>query len=88
MAFTMAAIFCLAFASVKDPVWLLCFIAAYKFFNDQGSLGVMAYIPELYPTRLRVMGNSYAASTSRVTSALAPIIVGFLMGMNQYITFG
>ena len=84
MAFTMAAIFCLAFASVKDPVWLLCFIAAYKFFNDQGSLGVMAYIPELYPTRLRVMGNSYAASTSRVTSALAPIMVGFLMGMNQY----
>ena len=84
MAFSMAAVFCLAFGLVTDPAWLLFFIAAYKFFNDQGSLGVMAYIPELYPTRLRVMGNSYAASSSRISAALAPIMVGFLMGMHQY----
>jgi len=81
-----AAAACIAFGMVKDPTLLLIFIVVFKFFDQQGALGVMAYIPELYPTRLRVMGNAYAASASRATSAVAPIMVGLLIGMNQYLT--
>jgi len=85
-SFIIAAAACLAFGMVTDPALLLVFIVVFKFFDQQGALGVMAYIPELYPTRLRVMGNAYAASASRATSAIAPIMVGLLIGMNQYLT--
>ena len=84
-AYFLAAIACLAFGTVKTPGLLLCFIAIFKFFEQQGTLGVMGYIPELYPTRLRVMGNAYAGAASRITSALAPIMVGVLVGMHQYL---
>jgi putative MFS transporter len=75
----------LAFGTVKTPNSLLFFIALFKFFEQQGTLAVMGYIPELYPTRLRVMGNAYAGAASRFTSALAPIMVGVLMGMHRYL---
>jgi putative MFS transporter len=84
-SFITAAAACLAFGMAKDPVLLLVFIVIFKFFDQQGALSVMAYIPELYPTRLRVMGNAYAASASRATSAIAPIMVGILVGMNLYL---
>jgi putative MFS transporter len=70
---------------MKTPGLLLCFIAIFKFFEQQGTLAVMGYIPEIYPTRLRVMGNAYAGASSRITSALAPIMVGVLMGMHHYL---
>jgi putative MFS transporter len=85
-SFIAAAGACLAFGMANDPILLLCFIVIFKFFDQQGALSVMAYIPELYPTRLRVMGNAYAASASRATSAMAPIMVGVLVGMNLYTT--
>jgi putative MFS transporter len=84
-AYLIAAVACLAFGTVKTPNMLLCFIAIFKFFEQQGTLAVMGYIPELYPTRLRVMGNAYAGAASRITSALAPIMVGVLIGMHHYL---
>jgi putative MFS transporter len=84
-SFVIAAAACLAFGMVKVPSLLLCFIVIFKFFDQQGALAVMGYIPELYPTRLRVMGNAYAGSSSRVTSAMAPIMVGALMGMHHFL---
>jgi MFS transporter, putative metabolite:H+ symporter len=84
-SFVAAAAACLTFGMVNDPMLLLCFIVIFKFFDQQGVLGVMGYIPELYPTRLRVMGNAYAASASRATSAMAPIMVGVLVGMHHYL---
>jgi len=82
----MAASGCLAFGLVRSPALLLCSIMLFKFFDQQGALTVMAYVPELYPTRLRVMGNAYAGSASRVTSALAPMMVGFLIAMHFFMT--
>lgn len=84
-SYIVAACACLAFGTVKTPNSLLFFIALFKFFEQQGTLAVMGYIPELYPTRLRVMGNAYAGAASRFTSALAPIMVGVLMGMHRYL---
>jgi len=84
-SFVFAACGCLAFSMVKSPMPLLCSIMFFKFFDQQGSLTLMAYVPELFPTRLRVMGNGYAGSASRVTSALAPIMVGFLIAMHFFL---
>jgi putative MFS transporter len=84
-SFLAAAAGCLAFGMVKTPILLLCFIVIFKFFDQQAALGVMGYIPELYPTRLRVMGNAYAGAASRVAAALAPIMVGVLVSMHHYL---
>lgn len=83
-AFSLTAIICLAIGNLGNPHYLLPLIIAYGFFEAQSLVGVMSYIPELYPTRLRAVGNAYAASSSRITSALAPIMVGALMGINLY----
>ena len=84
-SFLAAAAGCLAFGMVKTPILLLCFIMIFKFFDQQAALGVMGYIPELYPTRLRVMGNAYAGAASRAAAALAPIMVGVLVSMHHYL---
>jgi putative MFS transporter len=84
-SFLAAGAGCLAFGMVKTPIFLLCFIVIFKFFDQQAALAVMGYIPELYPTRLRVMGNAYAGAASRVAAALAPIMVGVLVGMHHYL---
>jgi putative MFS transporter len=84
-SFLAAACGCIAFGMVKTPILLLCFIVVFKFFDQQAALAVMGYIPELYPTRLRVMGNAYAGAASRVAAALAPIMVGILVGMHHYL---
>jgi MFS transporter, putative metabolite:H+ symporter len=83
--YLVAACACVAFGVVKVPILLLGFIATFKFFEQAGTLSAMGYIPELYPTRLRVMGNAYAGAASRISSALAPIMVGVLIGMHQYL---
>ena len=60
--------------------------AAFFFFADQSSVGVVAYIPELFPTRLRVLGSAWAAAAGRIGSALSPIMAGAFMKYNQYST--
>jgi putative MFS transporter len=86
VSFVVAAAACLGFGIVRAPSLLLFFIVIHKFFDQQGALGVMGYLPELYPTTLRVMGNAYAGSASRITSAAAPIMVGVLIGMHHFLT--
>jgi putative MFS transporter len=83
--YSFAGAACIAFGLVTNPIHLLFFIGCFFFFADQSLAGVMAYIPELYPTRLRAVGNAYAASSSRVSSALAPMMVGALMTFNKYL---
>lgn len=79
-----AALSCLAFGNVTDPAYLLLFAALFFFFADQASVCVIAYVPELFPTRIRLVGATWAAAAGRFTSALAPIMAGALMAAGQY----
>ena len=81
-----AAASCLAFGNVSDPSYLLVFAALFFFFTDQASVCVIAYVPELFPTRIRLVGATWAAAAGRFTSALAPIMAGALMAAGQYKT--
>jgi MFS transporter, putative metabolite:H+ symporter len=47
-----------------------------------GSITVLLYLytPEIYPTRIRVMGTAFATAWLRLASAIAPTLVGFLLG--------
>ena len=82
--YIMTAVFCIAIGNLENPTYLLVLTAAFFFFADQSSVGVVAYIPELFPTRLRVLGSAWAAAAGRIGSALSPIMAGAFMKYNQY----
>jgi len=54
------------------------------FFNEQAGVCQMAYIPELFPTRLRMRGNAWCSATARIVAATSPILVGYLLAANLY----
>lgn len=37
------------------------------------------YTPEIYPTRMRVIGTAFATAWLRLASAIAPIMIGFIL---------
>jgi putative MFS transporter len=41
--------------------------------------GVYAYVPEIYPTRMRALGAGVASSWLRIGSIIGPMLVGFLL---------
>ncbi|MGI9861481.1 MFS transporter [Moorella naiadis] len=84
--FACAGLVGLIFGSVSDHKLLLIFAALFFFFADQGSVGVVTYVPELYPTHLRALGSSWAAAPGRIAAAVAPIVLGTLMAAQSYFT--
>lgn len=46
-----------------------------------GTVTVLLYLytPEIYPTRMRVIGTALATAWLRLASAIAPIIIGFML---------
>lgn len=49
-------------------------------FLDGGYSAIVPYIPELYPTRSRGNGVGAAQGVGRIASAIAPIVVGYIVG--------
>ncbi len=49
-------------------------------FVSTNSLALYVYTPELYPTRVRAIGVSTATAWLRLASAIAPAMVGYLIG--------
>ncbi|AKX93387.1 MFS transporter [Moorella thermoacetica] len=47
-----------------------------------GTVTVLLYLytPEIYPTRMRAVGTAFATTWLRLASAIAPTIVGFILG--------
>lgn len=68
----------------KNPTFLLIAAMTLYFFYDQASVCIMAYVPELFPTRIRLKGNAWCSATARICAAFAPILVGYLMNANHY----
>jgi putative MFS transporter len=74
----------LAFGYVTDPKLLLVVAMSLYFFNEQAGVCQMAYIPELFPTRMRMKGNAWCSATARIVAATSPILVGYLLAANRY----
>lgn len=47
-----------------------------------GTVTVLLYLytPEIYPTRMRAVGTAFATAWLRLASAIAPMVVGFVLG--------
>ncbi|TKH07512.1 MFS transporter [Peribacillus simplex] len=51
-------------------------------YGVMGTITVLLYLytPEIYPTRVRVLGTAFATAWLRLASAIAPTILGFILG--------
>jgi putative MFS transporter len=80
----LAGVCMLAFGYATDPMWLLVAAMSMYFFNEQAGVCQMAYIPELFPTRMRMKGTAWCSATARIVAATSPILVGYLLAANRY----
>nr|MDH3175824.1 MFS transporter [Bacillus pumilus] len=50
-------------------------------YGMMGTITVLLYLytPEIYPTRMRVIGTAFATAWLRSASAIAPIMIGFIL---------
>jgi MFS family permease len=69
------------FIYVKDLNTLMWFIPVYGYFIIGGFGTFAAYLPELYPTRVRASGQGFCWNAARSVTAIGPLIGGVLVGM-------
>jgi MFS family permease len=71
------------FVWIKDLTTVLWFMPLYGYFVIGGFGTFAAYLPELYPTRVRASGQGFCWNAARCLTAIGPLIGGYLVG-----TFG
>jgi putative MFS transporter len=72
-----AALYAFAFA-LHAPASSFVLLAAYDFFESIALAILYVYIPECYPTLLRVTGFGWATAVTRVTSSFSPLVFSFI----------
>jgi MFS family permease len=70
----------LLFTSVTTTDGLLRFAALYGFFAIGGFGSIAAYLPELFPTRVRATGQGFCWNSARVITAAGPLTIGSAIG--------
>jgi putative MFS transporter len=73
------ALYAFAFA-LKMPTMSFVLLAAYDLFESIALAILYVYIPECYPTLLRITGFGWATAVTRITSAFSPLVFAFIWG--------
>jgi putative MFS transporter len=74
------ALLALFFTGVTTATSLLTFVSIGSFFISAVAIGINLYTPELYPTRIRALGNSIGGAWQRVAAGIGPNVVAGLLG--------
>jgi MFS family permease len=69
------------FKTVKTIEGVLWFMPVYGYFVIGGFGTFAAYLPELFPTRVRATGQGFCWNFARSITALGPLIAGSLIGV-------
>jgi putative MFS transporter len=72
-------IFMLFFAKQTDPAWIIAFGVLVTLFNNWISFVFHGFQAEQYPTRIRARAIGFVYSWSRVSAALAGLLIGFFL---------
>jgi putative MFS transporter len=80
----LAGVFMLMFGYMHTPHLVLVVCVLLYFFNEHAGACQMAYIPELFPTQIRIKGTAWCSATARIFAATSPIVVGYLLAANRY----
>lgn len=68
------------FTRVNDLATLIWFMPIYGYFVIGGFGTFAAYLPELFPTRVRASGQGFCWNAARSVTAIGPLIGGVLVG--------
>ncbi len=71
------------FTMIRDLSTLVPFMIVYGYFTIGGFGTFAAYLPELFPTRVRASGQGFCWNAARSLTAIGPLVGGVLVG-----TFG
>jgi MFS family permease len=71
------------FTQIETTTGLMWFAAVYGYFAIGGFGTFAAYLPELFPTRIRATGQGFCWNMARIFTAAGPFVSGSLVG-----TFG
>jgi putative MFS transporter len=63
----------------QTPVGMLLGYGFCSMWTGSVSMSIFLYTAEIYPTRMRALGISWATFWLRVTSTVAPLVVGFIL---------
>ena len=70
-----------AFTQIETLDALLRFMPLYGFFAIGGFATFAAYLPELFPTRIRGTGQGFCWNAGRALTALGPLTSGMLVDL-------
>jgi MFS transporter, putative metabolite:H+ symporter len=81
VAFLLACVFLLtlAFVGVDSVAFVATLTSAAFLCIGTTNLGLYLYTPEIYPTRMRALGTSWATFWVRVAGTVGPILVGWIL---------
>jgi MFS family permease len=68
-----------AFTQINEVQVLLWFMPLYGFFAIGGFAVFAAYLPELFPTRIRAAGQGFCWNMARALTAVGPLTSGMLV---------
>lgn len=68
-----------AFTQIHTIEALLWFMPLYGFFAIGGFATFVAYLPELFPTRVRASGQGFCWNMGRALTAVGPLTAGMLL---------
>jgi putative MFS transporter len=79
-AFIFAGISAFTFNFIHTQTQLIVAVACYYFFSEMGFCAISTYTPEVYPLHIRSLGTAAAMGVGRIGGAIAPYMIGLLMG--------
>lgn len=74
-----SAVACYLYGASTTQTELIVFGLAMQFCMFGMGSAMYAYVPELYPTRIRATGSGFASAAGRVGALLGPFIVGLIL---------
>jgi len=70
-----------AYTQIETTEALTWFMPLYGFFAIGGFGTFAAYLPELFPTRIRATGQGFCWNMGRACTAIGPLVSGALVGV-------
>lgn len=84
VGFGLGGVAALLFGLIQNPNYLLFGACILSYLYEQAVAGTVVWTAELYPSQVRATATCWSTGFGRISSAVAPIVFGFLMMAHMY----